>query len=79
MIEVPVPAYRQLPDALTAPLLPPPLPVRNCQYQDGTPAVCLLDGLLQIPLYEVLLDVANEDRASAATLGKTDPEARNGR
>lgn len=74
-----MPAYRDLPQALTAPLPHPLPPVRNCRYEDGTPAVCLLDGLLQIPVYEVLLDVANEDRASAAKLGKADPEASNGR
>jgi hypothetical protein len=71
VIEVSVPAYRPLPTALTDPLLPPPAPPARC-HLGGAPAVCALDGLAQITMWEALLDLANKDRAKAALAGKTD-------
>lgn len=66
------PAYHALPRALTDPLPRPPDPPRHCHDRHGQPAVCALDGLLQIPAWRAALDTCNADRAKAATYGATD-------
>jgi hypothetical protein len=71
-VEVPVPVYRPLPTALTAPLPLPPPPPRLCRRADTTAAVCELDALLQIPVLEAVIKLANRDRARAALLGAND-------
>ena len=70
-IEVPVPVYQPLPDALTAPLMKPPAPPALCFLGEQS-FVCALDGLAQIPAYDALLDMCNADRRRASLLGRTD-------
>jgi len=70
-IEVPVIAYRPLPDALTAPLMKPPAPPALC-FLDGQSFVCALDALALLPAYDAIVDMCNADRARAALLGRTD-------
>jgi hypothetical protein len=70
-IEVPVPAWKPIPDKLTAPILPPPAPPARCVL-DGQPAICVLDALATIPLYQADIDQCNADRATTALLGATD-------
>jgi len=73
LIEVPSPpAYVPAPAALTDPLPPHPAPASNCKMADGSPAVCLLDALGMIPLYQADIEVCNSDRAKTALLGTTD-------
>ena len=72
VIEVPVIAYRPLPDALTAPLLAPPAPPARCIHAGGSPAVCVLDALTQLPAWEAALETCNADRRRAAALGALD-------
>lgn len=67
LVQVPVPAYRPLPRELTDPIPEPPAPPFDC---DGR--VCVLDGLVTIPLYQAALDMCNADRRRAALLGATD-------
>jgi hypothetical protein len=71
VLTVPVPAWRPLPDILTAPLLPPPAPPARCVLE-GRPAVCVLDALALLPAWEAQLATCNADRARAALLGATD-------
>jgi hypothetical protein len=63
--------YQPIPDALTAPLLPPPRPSLLCEL-GGAPAVCVLDALATIPAWDVALQMCNADRVKVRTLGKTD-------
>jgi hypothetical protein len=62
-----VPAYRPLPEQLTKPLSEPPPPPERCTYQ-GQPAVCALDGLLQIEDWRGVQRTANADRATSARI-----------
>lgn len=71
VLSVPTIAYRKLPDALTDPLLAPPLPPLLCEL-DGTAAVCVLDGLAQLPAWQAFGEMCNADRRKAALLGTTD-------
>ncbi len=71
IIEVPRVAYRPLPPALTAPLAEPAAPPARCVVA-GAPAICVLDALAMIPLYQAALRTANDDRARAELLGRTD-------
>lgn len=73
LIEVPVIAYRQIPDALTAPLLPPPEPPLLCVL-NAKASLCVLDALATIPAYQSSLDLCNSDRAKVRMLGKTDAQ-----
>lgn len=73
VIEVPVYVYRQLPDALTDPILPPPAPPAMC-FLDGQSFVCALDALALLPAYDALLEMCNADRRTAALLGRTDAQ-----
>jgi hypothetical protein len=75
LIEVPVDRYIALPAALTAPLLPPAPPPRNCTLRGGTPTVCALEAVLWSTQWKALLDRANEDRATASRLGREAAEA----
>jgi len=61
-----------VPIALTDPLPAHPAPPSNCKTADGKPAICLLDALGMIPLYQADIEVCNSDRAKAALLGRTD-------
>lgn len=67
VIEQPVPAYRPLPRALTAPLPEPPAPPAHCRA-DGKPTPCALDALLSIEQWRGVLEQANADRATAAAV-----------
>lgn len=71
VIDMPVVAYRSLPEALTTPLMKPPAPPAMCVLGEQS-FVCALDGLALIPAYDALLDMCNADRARAALLGRTD-------
>jgi hypothetical protein len=71
IVEVPRVAYRPLPPELTAPLAEPAMPIARC-VADGKPAICVIDALATIPLYQAALRTANDDRARAALLGRTD-------
>ena len=70
-IDVPVIAYRPIPDALTAPILAPPRPPLLCELQ-GVAAVCVLDALATIPAWDAVLQTCNADRLTTRLLGKTD-------
>lgn len=69
---MPVPAYRPLPAALTAPIPAPPAPLLDCRDANGRAAVCVLDALATIPAWQSALDACNADRRRAAALGATD-------
>lgn len=71
VIEVPVPAYRSLPGTLTDPIPTPPAPPARCML-GGVAAVCVLDGLSLLPMYDAALETCNADRARAALLGRAD-------
>lgn len=73
-----MPAYQPLPARLTAPLPMPPPPPRRCTDAAGLAAVCVLDALLQIPVYQALLKIANKDRAAARRITQP-PEQADGR
>lgn len=64
-----MPAYRPLPEPLTRPLSEPAPPPKHCSWQ-GKPAVCVLDGLLQIEDWRGLKNKANADRATAARISQ---------
>lgn len=68
VIEVPVERYVPVPHVLTAPLLEPAPPQPHCLFK-GQPAVCMLDALAWIERLRGVLDKANADRATTATLG----------
>lgn len=72
IVTVSVPAYKPLPRELTSPLSQPLPPSTDCVDAAGKPAVCVLDALSTIPVYQMLLDVCNADRARAALFGVTD-------
>lgn len=72
MLTVQTPAYRALPRQLTDAIPAPPPPPRVCKDAHGQPAVCALDGLLQIPAWRAVLQQCNADRATAARYGATD-------
>lgn len=71
VIEVPMLAYRPLPDALTQPLSPPPAPPRRCQSQ-GRAVPCVDAVIATIPAWQAILDQCNADRRRSALLGTTD-------
>lgn len=62
-----MPAYRPLDHQLTDPIPDLPAPPANCTYR-GAPAICVLDGLAQIPLYRGKVQQGNADRATSARL-----------
>jgi hypothetical protein len=64
-----MPAYRPMPSQLTQPLADPPPPPRHCSWH-GLPAVCALDGLLQIEDWRGLQQKANADRATTARISQ---------
>jgi hypothetical protein len=70
-IDVPVVAYRPIPDALTAPILKPQRPPLLCNLL-GIPTVCVLDALATIPAWDAAVDLCNADRLKTRLLGKTD-------
>lgn len=72
IVEVPVIRYRPLPATLTESLPRPATPPRSCKHRDGRPAVCALDGLLQIMDWQSVTDRADEDRATSANLTSRD-------
>ena len=74
VIEAPIPAYRPLPAALTAPLKYPDTPPEDCLAL-GVPTVCVLDALLKLDEWKGIVDQANLDRATAAKIsaGATKP------
>ncbi len=72
VIEVPVPAYRPLDRPLTDPLAEPDAPAARCQM-DGAPAVCALDGLVQVEAWRGVLQRCNADRATAAKVSAGPP------
>lgn len=65
VVEVPVPAYRPLPAALTVPIAEPAPPAARCSWL-GRPTVCAFDGLAQITLWRGKLQQCNADRATSA-------------
>lgn len=67
VIDVPEPAWKPLPAALTAPLAYPAPPAAACTA-DGVATVCALAGLLWIESWRSVVDQANADRALAAKL-----------
>jgi hypothetical protein len=69
-----VPAYRPLDRSLTAPIAEPAAPPTACQLL-GVPAVCALDGLLQIEDWRGVLQQCNADRATAARVSAGVPPA----
>lgn len=73
-VDVPVPVYQALPDALTQPLPLPAPPAMRCAHADGSSAVCIADALTMIPALQTLLDIANADRARAALLSRAQLE-----
>jgi hypothetical protein len=64
---VPVPAYRPLPAALTAPLAEPTAPPARCTWL-GISTQCASDALLWIESWRGELQQCNADRATAAKL-----------
>lgn len=68
LVDVPVTVYAPLPAALTDPLPLPEPPEPHC-LQGAEPAVCALDALTWSSELLDVIDRANEDRATAATLG----------
>lgn len=60
-----------MPIELTTRLSKPARPRPHCIFQ-GAPAICLLDALKVIPIYDALLDLANSDRGRVELLGRTD-------
>ena len=70
LVEVPTDRYIELPAALTDQLPPPATPPRNCVLRDGTPTVCGLEAVLWSTRWKALLDRANQDRATAARIGR---------
>lgn len=73
VIEVPVPAYRPLPPALTTPIAEPAPPAARCRDQ-GAPAVCVADALDWIEDWRASLRRANADRATAAKIATPNKE-----
>ena len=69
VIKMPVETYVPLPTALTTPLAEPPAPAARCRMPNGTPAVCVVDALAQIPLWRAVVHQCNADRATAAQAG----------
>lgn len=67
-VEINVPTYVAVPNQLTTPLRKPEPPPRRCVLK-GRPAVCASDAIALIPIYDALLDLANQDRAKASMLG----------
>jgi len=67
LVEVPVERYVSVPAALTDPLPEPAPPAALCTL-GGVPAVCALDGLLWLGMWQKLLGRANEDRATTRAL-----------
>jgi len=63
-----------LPAQLTKPLADPAPPPKHCTYK-GQPAVCALDGLLQIEDWRGIQRTANADRATAAKIATPTPSA----
>lgn len=72
VVYVPLVAYRPLPHELTAPLPPPLPPPRLCHDKKNKRMVCTLDGLASIEGWKVVHKIANQDRARAELLGKSD-------
>ena len=72
LVEVPVTQYAPLPAVLTEPLQAPAMPPRNCFYRNGTPAVCVLDGLIWHVQWQSFAERANDDRTTA---GKVSTDA----
>lgn len=68
---MPTIAYQPIPRALTAPIAMPTPPESRCML-DGKPAVCVLDALALIPLYQGAIEACNADRARTALLGVSD-------
>ncbi len=68
---MPVIQYVPVPPALTQHIDMPRRPPEHCAYK-GKPAVCVIDGLLQIPALRGLIKRANADRADASQLGGHD-------
>lgn len=72
VIDVPVPAYRALPPALTAPLAEPSPPAASCKWL-GIDVPCVGEALVWIDAWRGVLQQCNADRATAAKL--SDPDA----
>lgn len=75
VIEVPVTRWREIPDELTAELVPPAPPPRRCRDARGEPAVCVIDALDQLALYQAIVALANQDRQRVRALSRTGKEA----
>lgn len=73
VIDDPIPAYLPVDKQLTDAIPEPATPAQLCTFV-GQPAWCVLDGLLWIEDWRNILQKANTDRATTATI--TTPPAK---
>lgn len=67
---MPVTAYAELPPALTAPLAEPAVPPLDCKLRSGLLVPCAYDALMSIVDWREVVQQADADRASAATISQ---------